>query len=65
MISRKIINRVIILVFFVLIGYCLAYSIALRSGIGTFLALVSLSAGIVFLYLLAKRQQEIETEETY
>ena len=65
MISRKFINRIIILSFFVLIGYCLATSIAVRSGIGIFLAAVSLGAGIVFLYLLAKQQQEAEAEESY
>jgi len=65
MISRRIINRLIILSFFVLIGYCLATSIAVRSGIGIFLAVVSLGAGVIFLYLLAKNQQEAETEESY
>lgn len=65
MISRKFINRIIILAFFVLIGYCLATSIAVRSGIGIFLAVVSLGAGVVFLYLLAKQQQEVESEESY
>lgn len=65
MISRRIINRLIILSFFVLIGYCLATSIAVRSGIGIFLAVVSLGAGVTFLYLLAKEQQETETEESY
>lgn len=64
---RKIINRAIILSFFVLIGYCFTSSISVRSGIGISLALVSLGAGIVFLYLLAKQQQEPEpeTEDTY
>jgi hypothetical protein len=65
MISRRIINRLIILSFFVLIGYCLATSIAVRSGIGIFLAVVSLGAGVTFLYLLAKNQREAETEESY
>jgi hypothetical protein len=65
MISRKIINRLIILSFFVLIGYCLATSIAVKSGLGIFLALISLGAGITFLYLLGKKQQEAETEESY
>jgi hypothetical protein len=65
MISRRIINRLIILSFFVLIGYCLATSIAVRSGIGIFLAVVSLGAGVTFLYLLAKKRQEAETEESY
>ncbi len=62
MISRTFINRIIILSFFVLTGYCLASSIAVRSGIGIFLALVSIGAGVTFLYLLARQQQEPETE---
>ena len=65
MISRKIINRVIILAFFVLIGYCLATSIAVKSIIGIVLAAISMGAGVIFLYLLAKQQQEVETEESY
>jgi hypothetical protein len=65
MISRKIINRVIILAFFVLIGYCLATSIAVRSVLGIILAAISMGAGIVFLYLLAGQQQENEAEESY
>ena len=67
MISRRLINRIIILSFFVLTGYCLATSIAVKSGIGIFLAVVSIGAGVMFLYLLAKQQQEVEaeTEESY
>jgi len=67
MISRRLINRIVILSFFVLTGYCLATSIAVKSGIGIFLALVSIGAGVTFLYLLAKQQQEPEpeTEESY
>ena len=67
MISRKIINRVIILAFFVLAGYCLATSIAIRSIMGIVLAVVSMGAAITFLYLLSKQQQEAEaeTEESY
>jgi hypothetical protein len=65
MISRKIINRVIILAFFVLTGYCLATSIAVRSIIGIVLAAISMGAGVTFLYLLAKLQQEADPEESY
>jgi len=65
MISRKLINRLIILLFFVLVGYGLATSIASRSVVGTILALVSLGAGIRFLYLLALQQQQQESEEAY
>ena len=65
MISRKFINRAIIILFFILTGYCLANSLAVRSIIGTILATISMGAGIVFLYLLAKQQQETDTEESY
>jgi hypothetical protein len=65
MIARKIITRLVILAFFVLVGYCLATSIAVKSGIGVVLAIISLGAGISFLYLLGKQQPETETEETY
>ena len=47
-----------------LIGYCLAVSVASKSVIGITLALISLGASIRFLYLLAKQQQEAETEES-
>ena len=63
MISRKIINRVIILAFFVLIGYCLATSIAVKSIIGIVLATISMGAGVTFLYLLAKQQQKLLNQE--
>ena len=65
MISRKLINRIIILSFFVLVGYGLATSIAVKSVLGIILALVSLGAGIRFLYLLAAQQQESESQENY
>ena len=64
MLSRPIINRFLVLCFMVLIGYCLAKSIKYQSTIGVILALVSLGAGIYFLYLLGKARQEMETEET-
>jgi len=65
MISRKFFNRAIIILFFVLTGYCLANSLAVRSIIGTVLAAISMGAGITFLYLLAKQQQETDTEESF
>ena len=65
MISRKIINRALILVFFVLAGYCLATSIAVKSIIGMILAAISMGAGFIFLYLLATQQRETDTEESY
>jgi len=65
MISRKFINRAIILVFFVLTGYCFATSIAVRSIIGMILAAISMAAGVAFLYLLTRQQRETDTEESY
>ena len=65
MISRKFFNRAIIILFFVLTGYCLANSLAVRSIIGIVLAAISMGAGITFLYLLAKQQEETDPEESY
>lgn len=61
---RTFLNRLIILGFMVLVGYCLAKSIQSQSVIGTILALTSLGAGIYFLYLLAKAREVKEQEET-
>ena len=63
MIHRTVLNRIIIIGFMVLVGYCLARSIQYNSVTGLILALVSLSAGIYFFYLLAKAKEEMETEE--
>ncbi|HVZ56694.1 MAG TPA: hypothetical protein VG870_08565 [Chitinophagaceae bacterium] len=52
MLSRKLLNRLIILTFFVLIGYCIGRSLASANLVGIVLALVSLGSGIAFLYLL-------------
>lgn len=60
MLSHTLINRLIILGFMVLVGFCLAKSIWSGSVIGFILALTSLCAGIYFLYLLAKAKQETE-----
>jgi hypothetical protein len=60
----QIINRLIILGFFVLIGYILASCIASGNVIGIILASISLVAGIVFLYLLPKLYEpEYEPEK--
>lgn len=64
MISRTVLNRIIILVFMALIGYSIAKSIQHGSVIGFILALASLVAAIYFLYLLAKAKEEIDKEET-
>jgi hypothetical protein len=64
MISRTFINRLIILGFMVLVGFCLAKAVNSGSVMGIILALVSLGAGIYFLYMVVKAKQEMEAEET-
>jgi len=64
MISRTLINRLIIFAFMVLVGYSIAKAIQVQSATGIILALTSLGAGVYFLYLLAKAKQEREQEET-
>lgn len=63
MLSRKLLNRLIILGFMGLVGFCLAKAISIGSVMGIILALVSLGAGIYFLYILAKAQEEMQSEE--
>ena len=63
MLSRTILNRVIILGFMVLVGWCLARGIYYRSVMGIILALTSLGAAIYFLYLLAKMKEELQQQE--
>jgi hypothetical protein len=60
---RQLINRLIIIGFMVLVGFCLAKAIYSHSVTGLILALTSLGAGVYFLYLLAKAKQEMELEE--
>jgi hypothetical protein len=60
MLSRQVINRIIILGFMVLVGFCLAKAIYHKSFMGIVLALVSLGAGIYFLYILVKAREEME-----
>jgi hypothetical protein len=63
MISRQTINRIIILSFMVLVGFCLAKAIYHQSVMGIILALTSLGAGIYFLYIVAKAKEEMEREK--
>ena len=48
----------------VLVGFSLAKAIYSQSIVGILLSVVSLGAGIYFLYLLAKMKYEREQEET-
>jgi len=62
MISHTPIYRFIALSFTLLVGYSLVRAIQLQSVIAALLALISLSASIYFLYLLAKAKKELEKE---
>lgn len=64
MITRTTLNKIIIISFMVLIGFSLAKAIYHGSIMGIVLALVSLSAAVYFLYVLAKARKEMEAEET-
>jgi len=64
MISREIINRLIVFGFMMLVGYCLAKSFYHRSFMGIVLAFVSLTAGVYFLYLVVKAREEMQKEES-
>lgn len=61
-VSSFIINLVVI-AFFALISYGLTGSIAVKSTMGIILALISLGAGVMFLYLLPKLHQQPTEEE--
>lgn len=63
MLTRTALNRVIIIGFMILVGFCLAKAIYSQSFIGFILAVTSLGAGIYFLYLLGKAKEAIEREE--
>lgn len=60
--SSLVINLVVI-VFFALISYGLTGSIAVKSTMGIILALVSLGATVMFLYLLPKLKEQPREEE--
>jgi disulfide bond formation protein DsbB len=59
MLSRQLLNRIIIIGFMVLVGFCLAKAIYNNSFMGIVLALVSLGAAIYFLYILVKAREEM------
>ena len=64
MTSNIFLNRLIIICFMVLVGFCLAKAIYSKSFMGIMLALVSLGAAVYFLYILVKAKQELQAEET-
>lgn len=65
MISRANLNRILIIGFMILVGFCLAKAIYIGSFMGIILAMTSLGAGIYFLHLLVKARQAMENEESY
>ena len=58
-------SRLLVIIFFAIISYSLTGSIAVRSTMGIILAIISLGAAIVFLYLLPKLYQQPNEEENY
>ncbi len=64
MLSHTHINRLIVICFMVLVGFSIAKSIQASSPLGLILAIVSLGAGIYFIYLLQQLHANQETEET-
>ena len=59
---RTLLNRIIILGFMGLVGFCLAKAISTGSFMGILLAIVSLGAGIYFLHILSKARREMEMQ---
>ena len=60
-----LLNRFLILGFMIIVGFCLARGIYYRSIMGIILALVSLGAGVYFLYLLRKAKEEMEAGKQF
>ena len=60
---RLIISRLLIIVFFALISYGLTGSIAVKSTMGIILAIISLGATVIFLFLLPKLYGQSNEEE--
>ena len=63
MISRTLINRIIIVAFITLVACALVYGIRSRSITGIILSLTSLGAAIHFLNLLSKARREMGGEQ--
>ena len=58
--TRPILNRLVVFGFMVVVGYAVAMAIYHKSILGILLALLSLGAGIYFLYLVANAKREME-----
>jgi hypothetical protein len=61
---RLIISHALIIIFFALISYGLTGSIAVKSTMGVILAIISLGATIVFLWLLPRLYEQPTEEES-
>jgi len=64
MLLRPAINRLIILGFMGLVGFCFAKAIYSESVTGFILAGASLGAGVYYLILQAKAKRMMENEES-
>ena len=60
---HQLFNRLTVFGFMVGVGFALAKAIYHKSFMGILLALVSLGAGIYFLYIVAKARKEMEEAE--
>jgi hypothetical protein len=63
MTDRPILNRFLIISFMIIVGFSLARGIYYQSVMGIILAIISLGAGVYFLYLLQKAKREMESIE--
>ena len=61
--SRQLLSRLIIFAFMVLVGFALAMGIYHKSFMGILLALLSLGAGVYFLFIIARARQEMREAE--
>lgn len=62
MIHKPIIQRLLVIGFMVLVGFCLAKGIYSQSITAVILAIISLTAGIYFVHLLHRANREAELE---
>jgi hypothetical protein len=63
MIHRPLFQRLLVIGFMILVGFCLAKGIYSQSITGITLAIISLAAGIYFLHLLQRAKQEQDLEK--
>lgn len=61
MIHRPIFQRLLVIGFMVLVGFCLAKGIYSQSVTGIILAIISLIAGLYFVHLLQHANEDTDT----